>query len=396
MIRLVKGIFKSQLFILIAGALLIFIVYSCNESVASNATNTMPPPQLPVLKIEAAPATTYQLFPASIQGKVNVEIRPQVDGYLQKMYVDEGAYVKAGQPLFKINDAPYVEELNNAKASLQSAQASLERAKVELDRLTPLVENNVISDVQLKTAKANYDAAKASVSQNKAIVSAAEINVGYTLIKAPVNGYIGKIPYKTGALVGKSAIDPLTVLSDVSEVYAYFSLSENDYISFKDQFEGNSIEEKLKHVPPVELVLANDSIYISKGKIQTVEGQFDATTGSISLRAAFPNASGALRTGNTGKIKIPKLYTSSLVVPQEATYEIQDKVFVYVVNDSNKVAGTPISISGKTANYYFVDKGLVSNNKIVFSGLGNLQDGMTIAPQLISTDSLFKVRPLNE
>jgi membrane fusion protein (multidrug efflux system) len=396
MIRLTKGIFKSQFFILIAGALLIFIVYSCNESAASNATNAMPPPQLPVLKIEAAPATTYQLFPASIQGKVNVEIRPQVDGYLQKMYVDEGAYVKAGQPLFKINDAPYVEELNNAKASLQSAQASLERAKVELDRLTPLVENNVISDVQLKTAKANYDAAKASVSQNKAIVSAAEISVGYTLIKAPVNGYIGKIPYKTGALVGKSVIDPLTVLSDVSEVYAYFSLSENDYIAFKDQYEGNSIEEELQHVPPVELVLANDSIYTSKGKIQTVEGQFDATTGSISLRAAFPNASGVLRTGNTGKIKIPKLYTSALVVPQEATYEIQDKVFVYVVNDSNKVSGTPIGISGKTANYYFVDKGLVSNNKIVFSGLGNLQDGMTITPQLMSTDSLLKARPLNE
>jgi len=396
MIRLVKGIFKSQLLILIAGALIIFIVYSCNESVASNSTNTIPPPQLPVLKIEAAPATTYQLFPASIQGKVNVEIRPQVEGYLQKMYVDEGAYVKAGQPLFKINDAPYIEQLNNAKASLQSAQASVERAKVELDRLTPLVENNVISDVQLKTANANYDAAKASVSQNKAMVSAAGINVGYTLIKAPVNGYIGKIPYKTGALVGKSATDPLTVLSDVSEVYAYFSLSENDYIAFKNQFEGNSIEEKLQHVPAVELVLANDSLYTSKGKIQTVEGQFDATTGSISFRAVFPNASGVLRTGNTGKIRIPKLYTSALVVPQEATYEIQDKVFVYVVNDSNRVSGTPISISGKTANYYFVDKGLVSNNKIVFSGLGNLQDGMTISPQLMSTDSLLKARPISE
>jgi membrane fusion protein (multidrug efflux system) len=183
-------------------------------------------------------------------------------------------------------------------------------------------------------------------------------------------------------------------LSDVSEIYAYFSLSENDYIAFKDQFEGNSIEEKLQHVPPVELVLANDSVYTSKGKIQTVEGQFDATTGSISFRAAFSNASGVLRTGNTGKIRIPKLYTSALVVPQEATYEIQDKVFVYVVNDSNKVSGTPISISGKTANYYFVDKGILSNDKIVFSGLGNLQDGMVINPQLISTDSLLKARPL--
>lgn len=341
------------------------------------------------------PATTYQAFPASIQGKVNVEIRPQVDGYLQKMYVDEGAYVKAGQLLFKINDAPYTEQLNNAKASLQSAQASLQRAQVELDRLTPLVQNNVISDVQLKTAKANYDAAKASVEQNKAMVNAAQINVGYTLIKAPVSGYIGKIPFKTGALVGKSQIDPLTVLSDVSEVYAYFSLSENDYINFKNQFSGNSIEDKLKNVPPVELLLANDSVYATKGKIETVEGQFDASTGSISFRATFPNASGILRTGNTGKIRIPKLYTSALVVPQEATFEIQDKVFVYVVSDSNKVAGTPINVSGKTANYYFVDKGLTPGEKIVFQGGGNLQDGMMINPQLISTDSLLKVKPLN-
>src|SRR5690348_9421563 len=277
MIHLSK-LLSHQSLILIIGASAILFEYSCSESAAESMNHAMPPPQLPVIQIEAAPATTYETFPASIQGKVNVEIRPQVDGYLQKMYVDEGAYVKAGQPLFKINDAPYVEQLNNAKANLQSAQASLQRAQVELDRLTPLVQNNVISDVQLKTAQANYDAAKAAVAQTKAMVNAAEINVGYTLIKAPVSGYIGKIPFKTGALVGKSETEPLTVLSDVSEVYAYFSLSENDYINFKNQFSGNSIEDKLKNVPPVELLLANDSVYVTKGKIETVEGQFDAST----------------------------------------------------------------------------------------------------------------------
>ena len=395
MLRLVKSIFKTQWLILIIAAFCIFIEYSCNQSAAENNNHAMPPPQLPVMQIESAPATTYQAFPASIQGKVNVEIRPQVDGYLQKMYVDEGAYVKAGQLLFKINDAPYVEQLNNAKATLQSAQANLQRTQVEVDRLAPLVQNNVISDVQLKTAKANYDAAKASVEQNKSMVSAAEINVGYTLIKAPVSGYIGKIPFKTGALVGKSQAEPLTMLSDVSEVYAYFSLSENDFTAFKNQFAGNTIEEKLKNVPPVELLLANDSLFAIKGKIETVEGQFDATTGSISFRATFPNASGILRSGNTGKVRIPKLYTTALVVPQEATYEIQDKVFVYVVSDSNKVVGTPISISGKTANYYFIENGLKPGEKIVLQGAGNLQDGMTINPQLVSTDSLFKAKPLN-
>ena len=395
MVRLGKDILKTQLFILIIASISILFEYGCNQSAAENASHTMPPPQLPVIKIETATATTYQAFPASIQGKVNVEIRPQVDGYLQKMYVDEGAYVKAGQPLFKINDAPYAEQLSSAKASLQAAEASLQSAQVNVDRLAPLVANNVISDVQLKTAKANYDAAKAIVEQNKAMINAAEINVGYTLIKAPVSGYIGKIPYKTGALVSKAQMEPLTMLSDVSEVYAYFSLSENDFTAFKNQFAGNSIEDKLKNVPPVELLLANDSLYTTKGKIETVEGQFDATTGSISFRATFPNAAGVLRSGNTGKVRIPKLYASALIVPQEATYEIQDKVFVYVVGDSNKVVGTPINISGKTANYYFVDKGLSAGQTIVLQGAGNLQDGMAINPQPVSADSLLKAKPVS-
>jgi len=398
MIRLNK-LFSHQLLILMIGVLAISFEYSCSESAAENANHAMPPPQLPVIKIEAAPATTYQTFPASIQGKVNVEIRPQVDGYLQKMYIDEGAYVKAGQLLFKINDAPYAEQLNNAKASLQSAQASLQRAQVEVDRLTPLVNNNVISDVQLKTAKANYDAAKAAVDQNKAMVSAAEINLGYTLIKAPVSGYIGKIPYKTGALVVKAQTEPLTVLSDISEIYAYFSLSEPDFIAFENRYEGNTLEEKLKHVPSVELVLADDSVYAQKGKIELVEGQFDETTGSINLRVSFPNPSRILRTGNTGKIRLPQMFTSVLIIPQEATFEIQDKVFVYAVGDSNKIITKPINISGRTANYYYVSNGIQPGEKIVLSSqstmlMGGLRDGMPITPQIVSTDSLMKARPV--
>ncbi len=395
MIRFAKAVFKTQGIILFIALLSIIMEMSCSNSAAENTPSALPPPQLPVVQLQTAPATTYQSFPASVQGKVNVEIRPQVDGYLQKMYVDEGAYVKAGQPLFKINDAPYTEALNNARASLQSAEAGLQRAQVEVDRLAPLVQNNVISDVQLKTAKANYEAAKASIAQMQAMQGAAQINVGYTLIKAPASGYIGKLPYKTGALVSKSGTEPLTVLSDVSEVYAYFSLSENDYINFKNEFAGNTIEEKLKNVPPVELLLANDSAYALKGKIEVVGGQFDATTGAISFRATFPNASGILRTGNTGKIRIPKLYASALIVPQEATFEIQDKVFVYIVGDSNKVAGTPINISGKTANYYFINNGVKPGDKIVLQGGGNLQDGMMISPQLVSLDSLMKAKPLN-
>ena len=376
------------------------VEYGCSSSAAENTGMGMPPPQLLVITITTSSATTYQEFPASLEGKVNVEIRPQVEGYLEKIYVDEGAYVKAGQLLFKIDPRVYDEQLNNAKSNLLAAQANMEKAKVEVDRLTPLVENNVISDVQLKTAKAAYDAAKASVEQSKAMVGNAQINVGYTYIKAPVSGYIGRIPYKLGSLVGKGEDQPLTVLSDVSEVYAYFSMSESDFIVFKNKYEGNTLEEKIKHVPPVELILADDSAYTQKGKIELVEGQFDKTVGAINFRASFPNPSRILRTGNTGKIRLPQMFKSVLIVPQDATFEIQDKTFVYAVGDSNKIVTKPITISGRTTNYYYVSNGLKAGEKIVLSSqstmlMGGLRDGMRITPQSVSTDSLLHAKPLN-
>ncbi len=377
------------------GAVVSIILYSCGSSAAPGAAmGAMPPPQLPVIAVVTSPATIYKEYSASLEGRVNVEIRPQVEGYLEKIYVDEGAYVKAGQPLFKINDRPYNEQLNSAQSSVLAAQANVQKAQVEVDRLVPLVDNKVISEVQLKTARAALDAAKAAEEQAKAGVGNARINVGYTYITAPVSGYIGRIPYKTGSLVGKSETMPLTVLSDINEVYAYFSMTEQDFIIFKQQFAGNTIEEKVKKVPGVELLLADNSVYAQKGKISSIDGQFDRTTGTISFRATFPNAGGMLRSGNTGKIRIPQLLSEVVIVPQEATFEIQDKVFVFAVGDSNKVASKPIGIAGKTASWYFVESGLKPGEKIVFAGTGNLQDGMVIVPQPISADSLLKVKPL--
>src|SRR6476469_7740735 len=214
--KLFDVFFKSPLLIIYVSSILM-VEYGCSSSAAENTDMGMPPPQLPVITITTSSATKYQEFPASLEGKVNVEIRPQVEGYLEKIYVDEGAYVKAGQLLFKIDPRVYDEQLNNAKSNLLAAQANMEKAKVEVDRLTPLVENNVISDVQLKTAKAAYDATKASVEQSKAMVGNAQINLDYTLISAPVTGYIGRIPFKTGSLVGNGEDQPLTMLSQVNE-----------------------------------------------------------------------------------------------------------------------------------------------------------------------------------
>jgi membrane fusion protein (multidrug efflux system) len=385
--------FFKKYIILIIGVATIGALAACNSTSGSEGMS-FPPQALPVVTLTEVPATSYQEFTATIEGIKDIELRPQVDGILEKIFVDEGAYVKKGQPLFYINSRIYQEQVNNAQANLATAKANLVQAEINVNKITPLVQNNVISDVQLKTAKASYDAAAAGVAQAQAMLHQAQINVGYTLIKAPVEGYIGRIPFKIGSLVGTTTTEPLTVLSETKDVYAYFSLSEKDFLQFRDQFQGATIQEKIKQMPPVELLLADNSVYAQKGKVQLVSGQFNNSTGTISFRAGFKNSDGMLRSGITGKIRIPHSIESALVVPQESTFELQDKVFVFSVSDSNVVAGVPITVTGKSGNYYLVSKGVKPGEKIVYTGLDRLKDGMSIQPQPISMDSLIKTRPL--
>lgn len=381
---------KARIILLISS---IILLQNCTK--AAEGSNTAPPaPELPVFTVTTSPATIYQEFPTALEGKNNVEIRSQVDGYLDRIYVEEGAYVRAGQPLFKIDSRAYGEQMNMAQANLQVANANIQKAKVEVDRLQPLVAAKVVSDVQMKTAKANYAAAVAAASQAKASVGGAKINVGFTTITAPVSGYIGRIPHKKGSLISRTDASPLTLLSDISEIYAYFSLSELDFIGFQKKYSGATLNEKLKNMPMVDLVIADNTTYPEKGKMSIVDGQFDKTTGAISVRAIFPNANGTLRTGNTGRVRMPQLFTNTLVIPQEATFEIQDKIYVYVVGKDKKVTGKPIQISGKTDSYYFISEGLSAGDKIVFTGIGALKDGVTINPKAISSDSLLRARPL--
>lgn len=371
----------------------VILLQNCSKA-AENASQAPPAPELPVYHVISSPATTYQEFPTALEGKNNVEIRSQVDGYLDKIYVDEGSFVRAGQALFKIDSRAYGEQMNMAEANLQAANANIQKAKVEVDRLQQLVSDKVVSDVQLKTAKANYAAAVAAAAQAKASVGGARINVGFTTITAPVSGYIGRIPYKKGSLISRADPSPLTLLSDISEIYAYFSLSELDFIAFQKKYEGASIEEKLKHMPMVELVIADNSTYNQKGKMSIVDGQFDKSTGAISVRAVFPNPNGTLRTGNTGRVRMPQLLDNVLVIPQEATFEIQDKTYVYIVGKDKKVMSKPVTISGKTDSYYFISDGISAGETIVTAGLGSLKDGASIQPKQISSEQMFKERPL--
>lgn len=342
---------------------------------------TPPPPALPVATINTTTDTTYRDYPAAIEGVVNVEVRPQVSGALEKVFVDEGAYVTAGQPLFKINDQPFRAALNNALATQHAAEAALANARLEIEKLNPLVQNKVISDYQLKAAKAAFDVAKANIEQAKANVSTAQINLGYTLIKAPVNGYIGRLLKKQGSLVSPTDVQELTQLSDVHDVHVYFSLSEKDFVNFKDQYPGATLKEKIKHLPAVTLLLSDNSAYAKKGKIDMIDGQFDKTTAAITIRASFANPEGLLRAGNTGKVRLGLQHTDALAVPESATIEMQDKVFVFAVADSNKVEKRPINIIGKSGTNYLVNEGIKPGERIVLTGVDHLQEGTVIQPQ---------------
>lgn len=348
---------------------------STDQSVAA------PPPALPVAMVNESPETTFAEYPASIKGTVDIEVRPQVSGYIQSVLVNEGAYVSAGQTLFLINAQPYKEALNNAKATLQAAEAAILNAQLEVDKLTPLVENKVVSEFQLRTAKATYQIARANAEQAKASVALAQINLGYTNVKATVNGYIGLIPKKQGSLVSPADQTPLTQLSDIDQVYVYFALAENDFNRFNKNYPGKTPADRIKHLPPVELLLSDNSVYPLKGKIDMISGQFDKGTAAITLRATFPNASGNLRSGNTGKLRLGLIHDKAILVPQSATLEMQDKVFVFALGKGNKVTKTPISVIGKTGTNYLIKDGLKPGDQIVLSGFDRLQEGQVIQPQ---------------
>jgi membrane fusion protein, multidrug efflux system len=365
------------------------LLYACsgNQNPAAPTAQAIP---VPVYNVTAHDAFTWQEYPVMLEGRTDVEIRPQVDGYLQSVFVDEGAFVKAGQAIFKIEDHRYREALNNATGSLNAAEAALVNAKLEVEKLTPLVDGKVISEYQLKSAKAALKIAEGNKKQAEATVASARINLEFTTIKAPVSGYITRLPKKQGSLVSAADPLPLTTLSDNAEVHAYFSVSEADFTKFRANYEGATLNDKLSHLPALSLVLSDNTEYAQKGRIDMVDGQFNKTTGAITLRASFPNAQGLLRAGNTGKIKLGLPHAGAILVPQASTVELQDKIFVYTVDKDNKVAKTPITILGKSGNDYLVKEGVKAGDRIVYKGFEGLQDGVTIAPEKIKPEVASK------
>lgn len=357
------------------GILLLFS--SCgDDKSAQQAQMAQQAPTLPVVAIPTKTVTAYTTYPASIEGIVNSQVQAKISGYITDVLVDEGQKVKKGQTLFRL-------ETQTLSQDAAAARANVNAAQVEVDKLKPLVEKNIISNVQLETANAKLQQAKSGYNSIAA-------NIDYGNIKSPVDGYVGSINLRKGALVSPSSQIPMTTVADISKVYAYFSMNEKEYLDFVQNAEGKDIEEKIKKLPKVRLLLANGSLYDQEGTIETINSQVNASTGSISFRAIFDNPSRILTSGNSGKIQIPKVFTDALVVPQESTFEQQGSVFVYKVGQDSTAVSTKIGIAAEVENLYVINSGLEKGDLIVAKGANKLRGDTKIKPQEMPFDSIAK------
>lgn len=373
---------------LAAGLLALLSMAACGsrKDAADGKNGKGDPPAVkayPVLVVRPDTVTLFQDYPATIQGQQNVEIRPKVDGFVEAIYVDEGASVKKGQKLFHISAPQYEQAVRTAAAGIKTAQADVDAALMGVKKVQPLVARGIISKYQLEGAQYTLESKQAALAQARATLSNAETNLGYTTITSPVKGVMGTIPNKIGSLVSSTSADPLTTISSIGNVYAYFSLSEKALLSFARHRPGNTLQDKLAHVPDVSLVLADGSLYAYKGRVETAIGQINTETGSSSFRATFPNPQGLLRSGSSGSVRTFQPVKNALIIPQSATYELQGKRFAYVVGRDTAAYAAPITVvPTPDGTSFVVQKGLKAGQEVVLQGISGLKDGMKIKPKV--------------
>jgi membrane fusion protein (multidrug efflux system) len=341
--------------------------------------------EYPVLVVRPDSVTLYQDYPATVQGQQNVEIRPKVDGFVEAIYVDEGATVKKGQRLFHISAPQYEQDVRTARAGIKTAEADVNTARMGVNKVAPLVARGIISKYELEGAEYNLQAKLAALAQARATLANALTNLGYTEITSPVNGVMGSIPNKIGSLVSSTSADPLTTISSVNNVYAYFSLSEKALLSFVRRRPGNTLQEKLAKVPDVRLVLADGSVYQHPGRVETAIGQINTETGASSFRATFPNPQGFLRSGSSGSVRTFQPQENVLIVPQSATYELQGKRFVYVVGrDTAAHAVAIMATPTPDGQAFVVNQGLKSGQQVILEGVAGLKENTKLKPRLVT------------
>lgn len=331
--------------------------------------------QFAVMTVGTSDVQTEEEYPATITGRQDVEIFPQVEGKLTQVCVTEGQSVRRGQTLFVIDRVAYEAALQTALANLNAAQAQQATAQIDYEGTTILAGKNIVSKNELQRARNTLAAARATVRQMEAQVTAARNNLSYTVVKSPADGVVGTLPYRVGALVSPSTASPLTTVSDNGEVYVYFSLPESRMLSLIKQY--GTAEKALEAMPTVSLILGDGTRYEQTGRVESISGVLDPQTGSVSLRAVFPNTGGLLHSGGAGSICLEEQVRDALVIPQSATFEIQDRVFAYRVVNGKAVA-TQIRVDAVNAKQYAVVEGLHRGDVIVTEGVTMIQDGMEI------------------
>jgi RND family efflux transporter MFP subunit len=366
LIRLTLGI--------LALASLIYTV-GCTLRAENNTSATLTDRQeIPVMTLKTKDTVLQKEYVAAINAKRNVEIRSHMKGFLEQIFVDEGAYVRKGQILFRLNDQELRAEAAKAQANIAVMESEANTMQTEVNRVQMLVDKKVISDTELSVVKAKLNAAQARVQEAKSHLNHIEIKMGYTRIKAPFDGFIDRIPMKIGSLVDEGAL--LTTVSDVNEMYAYFEVSENEYLALQKAIKS----EQNQAGTPVQLQLADGTVYPQAGRIETMTGQFGESTGSIAFRALFPNGQKLLKHGASGKVLITKSQDNALLIPQKAVFEIQDKSYVYVVGQDNVARVRSFTPKTRLTHYYVVQDGLKEGETIATEGVQHLRDGMVIAP----------------
>lgn len=353
-----------------------FIYSACNRT--EGKANTQPE-VYPVVQPLMTDTFYQEEYVAEIHALQNIEIRTKVRGFIEQIHVDEGKQVAAGQLLFTLSSRTFREDLLKANAQLKSATAELKAIEVEMNNTRLLVDKGIVSKTELEMMQAKREAAQARVEEANAAIALAKLNLSYTEIRAPFAGIINRIPNKRGSLVDEGTL--LTTLSNNKEVFAYFNFSETDYLNYitsaeKDRFYA------------VELKLANQQIFPYKGKIESSESEFDPASGNIAFRARFPNPEGLLKHGANGKVIITRPLRNAMLVPQRSTFEMQDKVFVFVVNGQNVVKQKQIIIGKRLQHFYVVERGLRPDETIVLEGVENLKDGQQISAQSVEASSL--------
>lgn len=358
--------------------------------------------ELPVVEVVQKTVTGYEEFPVTIKGINNNDVRAKIQGYIKKVYVDEGQPVAAGTPLFQLETNILSQNADAAQAAvtaseagIEAADAAVKAAEVEVRKLTPLVEKNIIGSVQLETAKANLARAQATYAQAVAARGQAgstlkgiRENINFSVVRSPIKGIVGALPFREGSLVGPTDPTPLTTVSETSSIYAYFAMNEKEYLNFLERTPGATVKEKLKNIPPVELILANGQTYREKGNVKAVTGQIDAITGSIQFRVTFSNSAGLLSNGNSGRIRIPKTYENATVFPEMAIFERQGSSYVYTVS-GDTARQTRVTIIDKTHNLVVAGEGLRPGELVVVQGTAGIRDKTPVKPKKQDLDQVI-------